>query len=103
MLRAKDPTLSKWRRDHPADTAKVGVSLDLQAGGSSSSTSPSPQGLPPPPLPQTPGGLVVLEADEGDFKQVVPLLVANGVEDIDARRCVCVCVGVGVQCSEAEA
>ena len=109
MYQARDPKLTKWLREHPTDTAKVGPSLDLppqmQVGGSSSSSAsglrtgqaPLPglqQDHPPvldPPLPPPPGGpddLVVFEGfDADDFTSVVNMLVAHG-----ETRCQALCL-----------
>ena len=105
MYHANDAKIHKWIREHPSDPSKVGKSLELtpSPAGASSSTAPaparsspgsSPSGhVDPPPAP---GDMHVFEdAHEEDFTSVVSMLVAHGVQAIDAQRLVnCPCEGL---------
>ena len=93
MFLANDPKMHKWLKDHPTDPGNVGASVGLtpSPAAASSSTSPTPTSAPVgPPAPSTPaaaGDLTVFDgADENDFKSVVTMLVAHGVQVVDAQR-----------------
>ena len=93
MYYYEDPKLLRWLREHPTDTRKVGPSIGLTPtpSAASSSTSPAPEAPPPAPaVPKPPGDVHVIEGFKADvFTDVISLLVANGVDEVDAQRFLC--------------